>query len=73
MIDKFESIVCTMLQPVEADLGITTFDPVEHFKADQNVDADVARSMNAAFLILLAGTRHPAFDRAQALLGGLLN
>ena len=73
MIDEFESILCTLLQPVKGNEGIPTFDPIRHFEDDRNDDAGIARKLNAAFLIMLAGKRHAEFDQAETFLDGLLN
>jgi hypothetical protein len=67
MIDKFESILCALLH--EGNGGIPAFDPVRRFEDDRNDDAGIARTLNSAFLIMLAGKGHPTFDRAQAFLG----
>jgi hypothetical protein len=65
MFEHFESICRALLQP-RTEAGILPiFDPSEPFNTESDHTAAVAAKLNAAFLILLAGKRHPDFDGAR--------
>ncbi|MGB5750355.1 MAG: hypothetical protein WBM69_25520, partial [Desulfobacterales bacterium] len=75
MIEYFESICYQLFRPAgKADI-LPIFDPakqfdpeftIEGFTGASNEPQDIARQLNAAFLILLAGRKHPQFEKAQA-------
>jgi hypothetical protein len=68
MIEHLKSIIATLIRPgpeVDSFLG---FDPAEQICKDFAEDLDVARALNGAFLIVLAGKTHPSFARAKRLL-----
>ena len=66
MIKRFESIISTLLHPWEEAFSIS--DPAKHLDEEGIDNAGVARALNAAFLVLLAGDTHPASERAKRLL-----
>ena len=51
----------------EGDI-LPVIDPADQMSATSSSDADVARQLNAAFLVLLAGTAHPQAESAEVLL-----
>ena len=68
MHEYFESICCQLFKPAgKADI-LPIFDPAEQLTETSNEPEDIARQLNAAFLILLAGSKHPQFEKAQAVL-----
>ena len=68
MIQEFETITFQLLKPGVRKDTTAIFDPLTQFDPDAKAPADVARSLNAAFLILLAGRKHPAYDQAHGYL-----
>ena len=62
----FQSICCQLFWPVEGEDAV--LDPMNPFKGDSDQPAKIARRLNAAFLMLLAGQKHPDYKMAQALL-----
>jgi len=57
----FQSICRQLFRAAEGgrDDDVSVFDPTDQFKSDSDEPARVARRLNAAFLILLAGQKHP--------------
>ena len=68
MFQHFESICYHLFSPPAKTDSLPVFNPAEQFTEASNEPAGVARQLNAAFLILLAGSKHPQFDKAQAAL-----
>ena len=66
MIKRFESIISTLLHPREDAFSIS--DPAKHLDEEGIDNAGVARALNAAFLVLLAGDTHLPSERAKRLL-----
>jgi hypothetical protein len=54
--------------PGEGDEAVFVFDPSDPFKGESGEPAKVAQRLNASFLILLAGPKHPDYEKAQTLL-----
>ncbi len=68
MLRQLAAIVRALVEQDPETGNAFVFDPVSQFDAACTDDADVARSLNAAFLITLAGPEHPAAERANELL-----
>ena len=68
MIEYFESICYQLFKPTGKAGILPIFNPTEQFTDESNEPAGIARQLNAAFLILLAGSKHPQFEKAQAVL-----
>jgi len=68
MFEHFESICYQLFSPSGNADPLPVFNPAEQFTDASNEPAGIARQLNAAFLILLAGNKHPQFDKAQAAL-----
>ena len=68
MFQHFESICYHLFSPPAKTDSLSVFNPAEQFTDASNEPAGAARQLNAAFLILLAGSKHPQFDKAQAAL-----
>jgi hypothetical protein len=66
MIEHFESICHHLFSPTAKADSLPVFNPVKQFTEESNEPAGIARQLNAAFLILLAGSKHPQFEKAQA-------
>jgi hypothetical protein len=82
MLEDFETVCFELFKPEADGDTLTVFDPLEQFDPQAEEHADIARSLNAAFLIVLAGRKHPAketlsrIDLKQfddAALGGMWN
>lgn len=61
--DDFKTILISLLSPV-SETGYTIFDPASHFKQGIDEQAATAQSINAAFLIVLAGEGHSSHPAA---------
>lgn len=68
MIEAFESIIYTLTKPKEGEDTFSIFDSAELFDEERVDNAGVVQALNAAFIITLAGSRHPASERAKSLL-----
>jgi hypothetical protein len=68
MFEHFESICYQLFSPSGKADSLPVFNPAEQFTDASNEPADIARQLNAAFLHLLAGSKHPQFDKAKAAL-----
>jgi hypothetical protein len=68
MLEHFQSICRHLFKPSEGNDTVSIFDPTNPFRSDANEPAKVARRLNAAFLILLAGPKHLFHKKAQSLL-----
>jgi hypothetical protein len=62
------AIISKLIQPEEGDDSFAIFDPTGQFDEERNDRAGIARALNAAFLIALAGNEHPASERAKSFL-----
>ncbi len=65
MIDHFEYIIYRMFEPDPKGNSVSIFDPSGQFDEKAINHVDIVRTLNAAFLINLAGTRHRDFNRAD--------
>jgi hypothetical protein len=68
MIEHFESICYHLFSPTGKADPLPVFNPAEQLADESNEPAGIARQLNAAFLILLAGSKHLLFEKAQAAL-----
>ena len=69
MIEQFQSIITALIRPGGDWQPLPTVDLAAQLDWQPGGDARIARVLNAAFIITLAGSRHPAFGRAKGLLG----
>ena len=67
-IKQFQNIVSNLLPPEDENAILGVIDPAEQFDEDRTDNAGVAQALNAAFLISLSGSAHPAYKRAKRLL-----
>lgn len=68
MIEKFQSIIYALTQPPSENVSLTIFDSTEEFKEEGTNKPSTLRALNAAFLITLAGSKHPVAERAENFL-----
>ncbi|MBW1827812.1 MAG: hypothetical protein JRI74_00105 [Deltaproteobacteria bacterium] len=68
MIDLFEYIVYRLFEPDQAEGSFSIFDPLGQFDEDVDDHTGIARSLTAAFLIILAGKRHRDSGRAESFI-----
>jgi hypothetical protein len=68
MIEQFKFIISRLFQPKAEKGTFSIFDPTEQLDEERTDSAGIARALNAAFLITLAGSMHPALERAERLL-----
>ena len=73
MIERLESIISALFQPNDGEDNFSIFDPAVQLDEDRTDPAGIAQSLNAAFLILLAGGGRPAFERAHRYLSRMTN
>ena len=73
MMNNLESILHALFQPKGEKDSFSIFDPVSQFDNEQNDDSGVAQALNAAFLIVQAGSKHPMSERANGLLARMKN
>jgi len=71
MIDRFEAILNRLFGSKTTDSACTIFDPENQLKFDAAGKAEIAQSLNASFLILLAGKTHPLHERAKTVLSNI--
>ena len=68
MFENLATVIRSLLQPSEEAGGAFIFDPVPQLDETCTDEPGVVRSLNAAFLITIAGPDHPASERAKRLL-----
>ncbi|NIM97823.1 MAG: hypothetical protein GTO24_07010, partial [candidate division Zixibacteria bacterium] len=68
MIETFQSIIATLIQPRKGKDSFSIFDSSQIFDKDPKDDAGVVRALNIAFLIHLSGDGHPASADADRFL-----
>ena len=69
--NNFQAVCYQLFKSGNEDGALPVFDPAAQMIETTGSDPEVARRLNAAFLALLAGTRHPQFKKAEALLNQL--
>ena len=73
MFEQFESIVSALIKPKEEKDNFSIFDPTYQLDEGRNDNAGAVRALNAAFIITLAGSMHPALKRAQRFMARMKN
>jgi len=68
MIDLFESIIFALIEPKKDRDTFSLIDPNDYFHEEPTDGPGVTQALNAAFLIALAGSTHPASERAHQFL-----
>ena len=68
MFRQLATVLYTLLQRSEETGGAFIFDPVPQLDETRTDEPGIVQSLNAAFLIALAGPDHPAAERANRLL-----
>ncbi len=68
MREYFQAVCYQLFKSGNEDGALPVFDPAAQMTETTGSDPEVARRLNAAFLALLAGTKHPQFKKAEALL-----
>ena len=66
MIDKFQVIIRHIIGSYPGDNPLSGINIPDQFHPDKPVRIDVEENLNAAFLILLSGESHPAFNDADS-------
>ncbi|MBW2709388.1 MAG: hypothetical protein JRD04_08945 [Deltaproteobacteria bacterium] len=64
----FSTLIRTLVDGTQKKPPLAGFDVGDQFIPDQGRDTDVARNINAAFLILLSGCYHPLYGVAERYL-----
>ena len=73
MIEQFESIIFALIQPKEEKGTFPILDPAAQLDEERTDNAGIAQALNAAFLITLAGSMHPAIERVKRLLARMVS
>ncbi|MCH7989796.1 MAG: hypothetical protein IID46_11700, partial [Planctomycetes bacterium] len=68
MFRQLATILYTLLQRSEETGRAFIFDPVHQLSETRTDEPGIVQSLNAAFLIALAGPNHPAAEQANRLL-----
>jgi len=68
MNEHFKSIICKLIQPQKGKGAFFAFDLSEHLDREHTDKTDVGQALNSAFLVALAGSMHPASERAKRFL-----
>jgi len=68
MIEQFKSIISTLIQQKGGNDAFFILDPSKQLDEKCTDNAGVAQALNAAFLITLVGSMHPALERAKRFL-----
>jgi hypothetical protein len=67
MIEHLENVLCRLLQSGEHE-NYRLLDPVPHLCERPSDGSNAIRALNAAFLVSLAGPRHPSIERADRII-----
>ncbi len=65
MIDLFESIINALLWTFAASGNFVAYDPRDKFGHPRGREVNLADPLNSAFLVSMAGPKHPSFSQAQ--------
>ena len=68
MLEDFKSIVYELIRPKQEAASPIALDPAQQFDEERTDKAGVAQTLNAAFLIVVAGQNHPAAPSALGFL-----
>ena len=71
MKNPLETIIRRMVDSVNGNRPLSGFIAADQFHPKEKRDEEVARNLNAAFLIVLSGSQHPLFEQADEYLKGL--
>ncbi|MBW1782489.1 MAG: hypothetical protein JRL30_17320 [Deltaproteobacteria bacterium] len=64
----FETIIRAIVDRVNGNRPLSGLAAADQFRPEKKREGDVARNLNAAFLISLSGPEHPLYDRATRYL-----
>ena len=64
-LNQFERILATLFRSPSQRGSFSLANPADYIDPVSHRDEDIARSLNASFLILLAGSLHPMFEKAK--------
>ena len=67
MPEPLHTVLSALLTPRDGVAALVGFDPRDHFSPESSRDADVARSLNAAFLLALGGKGHSRTEAIEYL------
>jgi len=68
MLEDFKSIVYELIRPKQGAAFPIALDPAQQFDEERTDKAGIAQTLNAAFLIVVAGQNHPAAPSALGFL-----
>ncbi len=68
MLEDFQSIVYALIRPKQGAVFPIALDLTEQFEEERTDKAGIAQTLNAAFLIVVAGQNHPAAPSALGFL-----
>ena len=68
MIERFEEILNRLFGSKTSDAAFTIFDPESQLGSEASGEAEIAQSLNASFIILLAGRNHPLHEEAKTFM-----
>ena len=71
MIDRFEAILYRLFGSKTSDSSFSVFDPESQLRIDASGKTEIAQSLNASFIILLAGRNHPLHEKAKTFLSNI--
>jgi len=71
MIDRFEAILLRLFGSKTTDSAFSIFNPESQLRLDASGKAEIAQSLNASFIILLAGRNHPLHEKAKTCLSNV--
>ncbi|MBW1839617.1 MAG: hypothetical protein JRI49_06735 [Deltaproteobacteria bacterium] len=69
---NFESIIDALIRSTSEGNNYTIYDAESHFSEGSTEAADIASTLNSAFLISIAGDGHPLYGKAQDYLKSML-
>ena len=69
----FESIIDSLIRYTAEKNSYTIYDAESHFDEESTGASDSAKTLNAAFLISIAGDEHPLYAKAQEYLKNMLH
>ena len=68
----FESIIDALIRSTGENNSYTIYDAAGHFDEGSTEAADIAKTLNSAFLISIVGDGHPLYGKAQDYLKSML-
>lgn len=70
---NFESIIDALIRSTVEKNSYTIYDAACHFDEGSTEASDIAKTLNSAFLISIAGDGHPLYGKAQEYLKNMLH